>query len=268
MSDMEFHEAANIFPLDEDNLAALAADIKQHGLQVPIETLGGKIIDGRRRFKACEIAGVDPEFREVEVADPIAYVLSLNLHRRHLSPTQLAMVGARARQCYDERARERQKEGQDRGRKAQKGIPVNLPESKVDARDAVGEAVGVCGKSIDSASRVIKNGTPALIAAVDADLIAVSTAAKASTMPEEVQDEMAERARESAAKGRGPRARPSAVVAEEKEDEPEAEPNGELKGVGVFRAHEAINSLIRIPKNDALRKQGFRLVTDWIKRNP
>ena len=46
--------------------------------------------------------------------------------------------------------------------------------------------------------------------------------------------------------------------------------DGELKvkGVGVYRAHEAINSLTRIPKNDALRKQGFRLVTDFIRRNP
>lgn len=39
------------------------------------------------------------------------------------------------------------------------------------------------------------------------------------------------------------------------------------KGVGVIRANEAINSLIRIPKNDALRKRGFQLVMDWIKHN-
>jgi ParB-like chromosome segregation protein Spo0J len=46
-------------------------------------------------------------------------------------------------------------------------------------------------------------------------------------------------------------------------------PNGEIKvkGVGIIRGHEAINCLIRIPKNDALRKRGFQVVTDWIRHN-
>jgi transcriptional regulator with XRE-family HTH domain len=39
-------------------------------------------------------------------------------------------------------------------------------------------------------------------------------------------------------------------------------------GVGVIRAHEALNHLTRIPKNDALRKRGFQIVTDWIRHNP
>ncbi|HZZ79835.1 MAG TPA: hypothetical protein VFE62_15055 [Gemmataceae bacterium] len=60
------------------------------------------------------------------------------------------MVGARAREIYDRQAKERQREGQERGRQKQKGIPVNLPETKpADARDQAGKAVGVSGKSID-----------------------------------------------------------------------------------------------------------------------
>ena len=50
------------------------------------------------------------------------------------------------------------------------------------------------------------------------------------------------------------------------EEESPVEKNGRMP-VGVVRANEAINCLIRIPKNDALRKRGFQIVTDWIRRN-
>ena len=79
---MEFHEAANIFPLDDEHIDELAKDIREQKQQVPIEIFDGKIIDGRRRYMACKIAGVEPSTRRVSPTDPIAYVLSLNLHRR------------------------------------------------------------------------------------------------------------------------------------------------------------------------------------------
>jgi hypothetical protein len=47
----------------------------------------------------------------------------------------------------------------------------------------------------------------------------------------------------------------------------EEKPEGERRGKGVILANEAINCLTRIPKNDALRKRGFQIVTDWIKAN-
>jgi ParB-like chromosome segregation protein Spo0J len=108
-TELEFHEAANIFPLDEDHLEDLAADIRKNGQQVAIELFDGRILDGRRRYLACNKVGIEPKFREVKVSDPIAYVLSLNLYRRHLNPSQWAMVGARARDIYDRQAKERQK---------------------------------------------------------------------------------------------------------------------------------------------------------------
>lgn len=67
------------------------------------------------------------------------------------------MVGARARELYDEQAKERQKMSQGRGQK--KGVE-NLPHLNSDtgkARDAVGKAVGVSGKSIDHATKVLRH---------------------------------------------------------------------------------------------------------------
>jgi len=76
--------------------------------------------------------------------------------RRHLTPSQLSMVAARARSIYDEQARQRQV------RKPSDSVPANLPAqvNKADARDAAGKAVGVSGKSVDYATRVLAQGAP------------------------------------------------------------------------------------------------------------
>lgn len=189
---LQFHDAANIFPMDDEHIEELAKDLAGNGLHNPIETLDGLILDGRRRYMACRIAGVEPQFKAVSVEDPIAYVLSLNLHRRHLTPTQLSMVGARAstlREKLTSEAKERQREGgKSKGKE-------NLPYPAGQTRDIIGKAVGVSGKSIDYAAKVLRSGTPKLIAAVDADKIAVSTAAKMSLLPADRQDDFAENAR-------------------------------------------------------------------------
>jgi hypothetical protein len=117
-----------------------------------------KVLDGRRRWLACQKINVKPQTREVRVDDPVGYVLSLNLHRRHLSPSQLSLVGGRAREIYDRQAKSRMSEG---GKAAGKGRPQqgkeNLPSpisNPGQSRDLAGRAVGVSGRSIDHATKV------------------------------------------------------------------------------------------------------------------
>jgi hypothetical protein len=248
----EFHPAANIFPMDDENIDALAEDIKEHGLIVPVELCDGKILDGRRRYMACRIADIEPKMVEVSPDDPVAYVLSLNLHRRHLSTTQLGMVAARAREFYDKAAKRRMSEG---GTRHGEGVANLPPLDSSKARDAAGKAVGVSGRTVDDASRVLKTGIPELIEACDADKISVSHAAR-------IAKESPERQAEIVPKVNGRPSRRVAGVVEEDEPEP-----GKSRGVGIRRANEAIDCLKRIPKNDGLRKRGFQIVTDWIKHN-
>ncbi len=99
MSRIEAHPDAAIFPMmSQEELADLAADIKENGQRFPI--IIGKhedrevIVDGRNRFAACEMAGVEPKFEQINGHDPKAYILSVNINRRHMSWSQRHMAMA------------------------------------------------------------------------------------------------------------------------------------------------------------------------------
>jgi ParB-like chromosome segregation protein Spo0J len=256
---MEFHDAANIFPIDDENITTLADDIRANGQQVEIELLDGKVLDGRRRWLACQMAGKKPRTKTVEVADPVAYVLSLNLHRRHLSTSQASACAARAaslRETIEADAKERQKLSKGRGQKGGANCPDLNDAGR--SRDKIGEMFGISGKSVDRATRVLSEGIPELVKSLDSGKVSVNKAAYIATHEPEMQSDLLE-AELSKKQATQQRAKP-------KSEESEPQP-GERRGVGIIKANEAINSLSRIPKNDALRKRGFQLVTDWIKHN-
>ena len=97
-SNLEAHSAAAMFPMmSADELQALAADIEAHGLVEPVVLFEGKILDGRNRVKACELAGVRVDtvaWVPQDQRTPIEFVISANLYRRHLSTSQRAIIAA------------------------------------------------------------------------------------------------------------------------------------------------------------------------------
>ncbi len=146
----DIHDAANIFPMmDSNRLGELADDIKANGQQIEIELFDGKIIDGRNRYKACLIAGVEPLFMEVLPADPLQYVLSLNLQRRHLDSGQRAFVALNVEEYEAKAAKQRQSTLNGKTQ-----LPANLPEAKGDARDKAAEQLAVGGRSVSDAKAV------------------------------------------------------------------------------------------------------------------
>ncbi|KAB2846552.1 MAG: hypothetical protein F9K44_15135, partial [Hyphomicrobiaceae bacterium] len=108
---LEYHPLANLFPLIEGRaFEDLVADVQANGIREPIILLDGKILDGRNRYRAgmeaaliARSATPDSVFahRWFEVydterlGDPLAWVLSKNLHRRHLNESQRAAVAAK-----------------------------------------------------------------------------------------------------------------------------------------------------------------------------
>jgi ParB-like chromosome segregation protein Spo0J len=94
---VKFHPLADMFPpMEGKEFDALVADIKANGLNEPIAIYEDMILDGRNRYRACIAAGVKPEFEDlICIADPVAYVISANIHRRNLTPEQKAEVLAK-----------------------------------------------------------------------------------------------------------------------------------------------------------------------------
>jgi ParB-like chromosome segregation protein Spo0J len=197
---MKVHPAAEWFPmLPPESLRELADDIKKNGLKNPIVLLWNEeaqdcnvILDGRNRLKACEMADVTPEFvslDEIGGGDPVAYVISSNLHRRHLDESQRAMVAARAKGMFEEEAKKRQKASQFKVGGASPTVSANLrsPRDEEKASEKAASLTNVSPRSVEHASKVLSGGTPELVAAVDSGKLAVSVASVIADAPEEKQ---------------------------------------------------------------------------------
>ena len=91
----ELHPLCTFFPrIEGAEFAALCEDIRINGQREPIVLLDGMVLDGGNRYRACVEAGIEPRFVEFEGGDAVAFVLSANLHRRHLSVGQHAAIVA------------------------------------------------------------------------------------------------------------------------------------------------------------------------------
>jgi hypothetical protein len=84
---LEPHPLAQTFPpMDPEDFNRLKHDIGENGLREPIVLHESKILDGVHRYNACCDLGKTPETRPYTGNDPLGFVISMNIHRRHLSP--------------------------------------------------------------------------------------------------------------------------------------------------------------------------------------
>jgi len=102
MKELKTHWVADMYPLNETDVSALAEDIKTNGQIAPIKMLkDGRIIDGRNRWMACQKAGVEPLIDVInpdgeEVTDERLFALatSCNSMRRDLTTSERAVASA------------------------------------------------------------------------------------------------------------------------------------------------------------------------------
>ena len=165
------HPAADAFPLmSPSELQELADDIKANGLACAImRDKDGTILDGRNRLAACEIAGVEPRFEKYSGDNPVGFIISANLRRRHLSESQRALVASKLATLSH---------GGDRRSDQAANLQLEIPKASVAAA-----MLNVSERSLASAAVVRKHGSPELIRKVEAGEISVSAAAKQAQPP-------------------------------------------------------------------------------------
>jgi hypothetical protein len=170
--DLEPHPLSGLFPLmAEADYAGLKSDIAAYGVREPIWLYEGKILDGRNRHRACRELELACPTREYQGDDPLGFILSMNLHRRHLNESQRAMVAAKI-------ANMRQ------GARTDVKPRENSPEVS-NAQAA--EMLNISDFSLKAAKKVHAEAQPEVIRAVEAGTLAVSAAAKLAEKPRDVQ---------------------------------------------------------------------------------
>lgn len=173
MADYSIHPAAEIFPpMNDDEFQRLVADIRDHGQRDPIVVHQSAVIDGRNRFLACQRLGIEPKSVEWDGVGTIeAFVVSKNLHRRHLNESQRAMIAARLATL---------RHGSNQYRKEDASIDASSP-TPVSERTAQTEAaklLNVSRPSVQRARVVLEKGTKEEIKSVEEGAAAVSSVAK------------------------------------------------------------------------------------------
>lgn len=155
------HPAALILPRPTpEERAALKADLEKFGMRDPIEIYDGMVIDGLTRQELGNELGLPDmtsNYRTLDSYeighDPVAYSLSKNLCRRHLSPSQVGMIVAQAEV--------------ERCKFAAQDTP---------SRGKASISAGVSARTVASAKRVIEKGAPEVIEAVKSGRVKASVA--------------------------------------------------------------------------------------------
>ena len=166
------HKLAQFFPpMPEKEIDNLVADILDHGLKYPIVTHDGCILDGRARLAACKRAGVEPVLVKLpENEDPLDYLVSVSLRRKHFSDDQRIMISAgismelakrskvlRAKTASN--ARHHGKKGDASGTTA---IPKKEPKAR--ANETAAKLFNVSPAKVKLATRLIKESPAAALA--------------------------------------------------------------------------------------------------------
>ena len=230
---MKFHKYAELFPLLEgDEFDALVEDVRENGLLEPVFLYEKQIIDGRNRFRACEVAGVEPEFREYSGDDPLGFVVSMNLKRRHLSPSQLYMLATTLEEIYAKEAKERQRASEGRGKKGTTISSDLLGEARTKAAQAVG---GVWEAGVTKAKRV-KELAPELAEEVWAGRMPIGQAYEIarSSEQESVRRDIAKKVQEEHATVAGTRSLIAHKLGKV-ESPPTAREQRELSGISAWQ---------------------------------
>lgn len=160
------HPLSAAFPdMSADEFDALKHSLNRFGQHLPILLLDGKVLDGWHRYCACQELEREPWLEDCDMrGSPSEVVASLNLDRRHLTPSQRAMVAAALSDRHAADAKERQREAGKRSKHETARVAGRLPprggkRSEATAAGTLAETVKVSARTQERALFVERNGT-------------------------------------------------------------------------------------------------------------
>jgi len=166
------HPVAEFFPMmSPEEYEGLKKDIKANGQQEPVCYWRNELIDGRNRLQACQELGIKVEWWELSHdADPIPFIFSKNLHRRHLSTGQRAMLAARLANLSHG-----SNQHKSLGKSGKEDTPIGV------SIEAAAKHASVSPQSVTRAKQVLERGSKAVQNAASQGKLAVTTATELAT---------------------------------------------------------------------------------------
>ena len=182
---LSLHELATLFPpMTDEEIADLKTDISQNGVHQPIAVWQDSIIDGRHRYHVCQELGIEPPLRHLpDDADPVAFVVSANMNRRHLTASQRAMIGEELRNLEGAHTQDI-----NSGEAAKTSTEVSGAFTQSEVRDKLGVSLG----SLSRAARVRERGIEPITQAVKSGLVTVRDADRVVDRDQDTQLEALE----------------------------------------------------------------------------
>jgi ParB-like chromosome segregation protein Spo0J len=165
---MNIHPACAAWLRPSDTVAQeMAASIKAEGLHNPIWlTREGEILDGKTRFEACALAGVEPRFQTYDGDDYAQFTIAQNKIRHQMTGGELALALAELSKLP---------RGTNRYTKIDVRARTSIDEAKTI--DELAKAGEMSRENIVAAKTILQDGEPNVIEMVRKGEVGVRNAA-------------------------------------------------------------------------------------------
>lgn len=174
------HPLSAAFPsMSDEDFAALVVDIDANGQRDPVVLFEGMVIDGWHRTRACDQLAQPLMFVDLQAGiDPVAFVMSRNLHRRHLTASQRAIAVAACAKWLP-----------SGGQPESATVALSGAEPAGKSLAALADDAGVSRRTMAHAAKVVKEAAPEVTQAVKDGALPVAQAASIAALPKDEQPE-------------------------------------------------------------------------------
>jgi ParB-like chromosome segregation protein Spo0J len=265
VTEIKIHPACDLFPpMSEEDYQELKADIAANGVQESVTFWRGQLIDGRHRVRAMQELGINVGYHSSEIyesADPLAFAISVNLKRRHLTTSQRAMVANKLATLQN-----------GSNQHVIEGTSFDGPNLK---QEEAAKALNVSLPSVQRARALERDAAPEVTAAVHAGTVTLGAAANLVKAEPDKQ-------KQAAIVARGKQAVKEVVAAKKAEEQPKPLPPKPVESnvIGDVKAllkNAGANKLIRsrtqtlltrIIESTPAERAMMRRILDAMDRDP